>query len=83
MAIKTGARLPNGAIVLAYRTTCETGVNDREYGIVLGFARVSQDPFMTWDTAIEEGQIFTSHGHYFETIWPALQDFDERKGKIR
>lgn len=69
----TGARLPNGAIVLTH------SVNVRGAGVVL--ANTGRD-FATW-TFTDHDPATTSHGHYHGgDLAGAVQDFNVRTANI-
>ena len=72
----------NGAIVIDYAWNMrdfDGSVNPG--GAVLALRpHTSADQFVTWHfTVREDGQVFCNTGHYFDTLEPAVADFQRRK----
>jgi hypothetical protein len=66
-----GARLSNGATVIALRAT------GYEEGIVLALTmKQAAHPYATWRISLRDGT--TTSGHYIETIEEAMEDYRTR-----
>ena len=71
----------NGATVVDYvwsERDFDGSVNPG--GKVLALWDGSADPYVTWNfTVLEDGSLVCSTGHYFDTLEPAVADFQRRK----
>jgi hypothetical protein len=71
LADQPGARLSNGATVIALRAT------GYEEGIVLALTmKQAAHPYATWRISLRDGT--TTSGHYIETIEEAMEDYRTR-----
>lgn len=67
--MKTGDRLPNGAIVIA-----------EQAGVVLAAHPAGPTPYVTWRWDGQDPRS-TSWGHYYSSVVRAALDYEERVAK--